>query len=84
VRQPRRQHPGLAGACAGQHQDGAVSGLYGPPLFRIEGRKVGGGDRYGSNRPFRKKESRSLIPDLFATTSPGLKGGRSCIARSLD
>ena len=82
VRDPVRQGVGLAGPCAGDHQErrsrravllpDAV--LDGPPLLWIEGLKVGGGYRHGSNRPFREKESRSLIPVLFAMTSPGLRG----------
>jgi hypothetical protein len=50
--------------------------LDGPSLLRIEGLKVVGGHRHGSNRPF-TKESQSLIPVLFATTSLGSVGGRA-------
>jgi len=33
---PVRQHAGLAGAGAGQDQDGAIGGRHGPRLLRIE------------------------------------------------
>ena len=90
VRDAVRQGVGLAGPGAGDDEERRArravllpdAVLDGPPLLRIEGLKVGGGYRHGSNRPFREKESRSLIPVLFATTSPGLRGGRSRGARS--
>ena len=42
VREPRRQHPGLARARAGQHQHRAVHGLHGIPLLGVQAGEVFG------------------------------------------
>ena len=45
VRQPRREHAGLAGAGAGKHQHGPLGRLDRRPLFRIEPIEIVGGSR---------------------------------------
>src|SRR5438105_2107886 len=72
-----RQGVGLARTCSGDDKEWrprraillANAMLDSPPLLRIEGFKVSGGDGHGSNHPSGQK-TRPQIPVLFAMASP--------------